>query len=104
MTQQIPSLLQPVVGDNQQDNAQFTGGNMSNGNAMQGNGGGRNDRGPIPLMSQQVNMPNMNLPPPQQQQQQKQQQSYNNSSNNNNSNVNLDISSFQVSVTIRILN
>lgn len=101
MTQQIPSLLQPVVGDNQQDNAKFTGGSLSNGNAMQGNGGNRNDRGPIPLMSQQVNMPNMNLPPPQQQQKQ-QQPPYNNSSNNNNSNnVNLDISSFQVSVTIR---
>lgn len=100
MTNPIPSLLQPVVGDNQQDNANFTTGNLSNGNTMQGNSGGRIDRGPIPLMSQQVNMPNMNLPPPQQQQ--KQQQSYNNSNNNNNNanNINLDISSFQVSMII----
>lgn len=95
MTKQIPSLLQPVVGENQQESAQFTAGNLSNGNTMQGNGG-RIDRGPIPLMSQQVNMPNMNLPPPQQQQ--KQQQSYNNSSNNNSNNINLDISNFQVSL------
>lgn len=114
-TNQIPPLLPPGVDSQQQSmNNKFSNGNTltiqgnnivvgSSGSGNSTNSGNiiRNDsRGPVPLMSQPVSMPNMNLPPPAAVvAAQKQQQSYNN--NNNNSN-NIDISKFTVSNTTSI--
>lgn len=109
---QIPPLLPPGV-----DNNSFSNGNtmtVQGNNIVVGSGSGgvgnnnnnnnntaniiRNDsRGPVPLMSQPVSMPNMNLPPPAATVAAQKQQSYSNSSSNN---INIDISNFTVSIKL----
>ena len=89
---QIPPLLPPGV-DPQPPPSSMLNKNYSNQNL---NNGKNNNiirstaGGPVPLMSQPVSMPNLNLPPPPQQQQK--QQAFNNSNSNN-----IDISNFHVS-------